>query len=79
MIGIETRDHSAEDDTPRRRVNFRVWQLAVVAATLLVTAWSYKLHVAIGIAMTFLAKHVLVAVLAAGLHLRDCPQSGTSP
>ena len=60
---------SVDDDQPLRRVHFRLWQISIMAVTVLLTAWSYTLHVAVGLTATFLAKHVLVAVLAAGLQL----------
>ncbi len=56
-------------DDPLRRLQFRLWQVAVMALTILVTCWCYTLHPAVGLTATFLGKHVLVAVLAAGLHL----------
>jgi hypothetical protein len=58
-----------DDEHPLRRVQFRLWQITIVAVTVLLTGWSYTLHVALGLTATFLAKHVLVAVLAAGLEL----------
>jgi hypothetical protein len=55
------------DEQPLRRVHFRLWQITATAVTVLVTCWSYTLHFGLGLAATFLAKHILVAVLAAGL------------
>jgi hypothetical protein len=60
---------SVGDDPPQRRMQFRLWQISITSVTVLLTAWSYTLHVALGLTATFLAKHVLVAVLAAGLQL----------
>jgi len=60
---------SVSDDQPLRRVHFRLWQISVSAVTVVVTCWSYTLHLALGLAATFLAKHILVAVLAAGLEV----------
>ncbi len=56
-----------------RHVHFRLWQISICAVVILVTSWSYTLHLAIGLGATFLAKHILVAVLAAGL---DLPHEG---
>ena len=36
-------------------------------STVVVTAYLYKLNVFVGITCTFLAKHILVAILVAGL------------
>jgi hypothetical protein len=60
------------DERPSlRRVHFRLWQIAASGVTILVTGWCFTLSPVIGITATFLAKHVLVAILAAGLHLQD--------
>ncbi|MCI0684909.1 MAG: hypothetical protein L0Y71_22665 [Gemmataceae bacterium] len=57
---------TAEED-PRRRVQFRLWQISMSAITLLATLWCFTLHPIVGIIASFIAKHVLVAILAAGL------------
>ncbi len=57
------------DEPPKRRVQRRLMQIAIAAATIFATAWCYQLHIALGLTATFLAKHILVAVLAAGLRL----------
>ncbi len=62
------------DEPPLRRVHFKLWQISVTAVTILATCWSYTLHVALGLTATFLAKHILVAVLAAGLDLPPPPE-----
>ena len=59
------------DDHPLRRVHFRLWQITVSAVTLLLTVWCFQLDLMLGLAVTFLTKHVLVAVLAAGLNLPE--------
>jgi hypothetical protein len=64
MPQIELRDES-----PRRRVQIHLWHIALAAATLFITAWCYQVHIALGLTATFLAKHILVAILAAGLRL----------
>ena len=61
----------ATDGSPLRRVYFRLWQIGLAAVTVMVAAWCYTLTPVLGIAATFLAKHVLVAILAAGLTLPD--------
>ena len=57
------------DEPPRRRVQRRLLQIALAAATVFATAWCYQVHIALGLTATFLAKHILVAILAAGLRL----------
>jgi hypothetical protein len=65
--GIATMD----EHSPLRRVHFRLWQISLSGVTVLVTGWSFTLGPMVGIAATFLAKHILVAILAAGLDLPD--------
>lgn len=60
---------SLEDRRPHYPVQTRLLQIALAAATVFATAWCYQLHVALGLTATFLAKHILVAILAAGLRL----------
>jgi len=57
------------DESPRRRVRVQLWHVAAAAATIFVTAWCYQIHIALGLTATFLAKHILVAILAASLRL----------
>ena len=57
------------DESPRRRVQIRLVQIALDALTVFATAWCYQMHIALGLTATFLAKHILVAILAAGLRL----------
>jgi hypothetical protein len=57
------------DEPPRSRVQRQLMQIGVVAMTVFATCWCYQLHIALGLTATFLAKHILVAVLAAGLRL----------
>ena len=47
----------------------RLMQIAIAALTIFATAWCYQMHIALGLTATFLAKHILVAILAAGLRL----------
>jgi hypothetical protein len=56
-------------ERPMRRVQTRLLQIALAAATVFATAWCYQIHIALGLTATFLAKHILVAILAAGLRL----------
>jgi hypothetical protein len=58
-----------QDEPPVRRVQRRLVQIALAGATVFATAWCYQMHVALGLTATFLAKHILVAILAAGLRL----------
>ncbi len=57
------------DLPPRRRVHIHLLQIVLAALTIFITAWCYQLHIALGLSVTFLAKHILVAILAAGLRL----------
>ena len=54
-------------DAPAHDVNFRLWQIGMSAATIVVTGWFFTLNPLAGIIAFFIAKHVLVAILAAGL------------
>ena len=58
-----------EDESPRRRVYVHLWHIALAAMTVFATAWCYQVHIALGLTATFLAKHILVAIIAAGLRL----------
>ena len=60
---------SLRDEPPRRRVHRQLLQIALAALTVFVAAWCYQLHIALGLTATFLAKHILVAILASGLKL----------
>ena len=65
--------HTATMDEfpPLRQVHFRLWQIGLVGMIVLVTGWCFTLGPFPGIVATVVAKHVLVAILAAGLDLRD--------
>ena len=73
---------SAEHDRPRSRINFRVQQVFLCILTVGVTCWLWRINPIVGIAATFLAKHILVAILASGLtypSIRDAQEpEGTS-
>lgn len=58
-----------DDVPPARRVQRHLLLITMAAFTVFATAWCYQLHVGLGLAATFLAKHILVAILAAGLRL----------
>ena len=57
------------EESPSQRVRTRLLQIGLAAATIFATAWCYQMHIALGLTATFLAKHVLVAILAAALRL----------
>ena len=57
----------AEREPPRARIDYRVQQIALCVITLGVTCWLWTIHPIAGIAAAFLAKHILVAILASGL------------
>jgi hypothetical protein len=54
-------------DSPLQRVHFRLWQIVMSAVTVMATLWFFTLNPIAGIVASFLAKHVLVAIYAAGL------------
>lgn len=56
-----------ENDPPSARIQFRVQQIFFSILTVGVTAWLWTIHPVAGIAAAFLAKHILVAILASGL------------
>jgi hypothetical protein len=58
---------TASDESPLRRVHFRLWQIMLTTVTIIVTCWFFTLHVAAGLIAVFFAKHILVAILAMGL------------
>jgi len=60
-----------DDYPPLRRVHFRLWQIGMAGATVFVAGWCFTLSPLAGIAAAVVAKHVLVAILAAGLDLPD--------
>lgn len=62
---------TCRDDDPLRRVHFRLWQISLAAVTVLVTGWFWSLGPAAGLTASFLAKHVLVAILTVGLDLPE--------
>ena len=57
------------DESPTNYVRTRLLQVGLAAATIFATAWCYQMHLALGLTATFLAKHILVAILAAALRL----------
>jgi hypothetical protein len=65
---------SLNDDGPLNRVRFRIWQIMMTAVIVLITGWFFYLNVVAGIIALFLAKHLLVAVLAMGLRLPHRPR-----
>jgi hypothetical protein len=56
-----------DDDDRVRRLRFRLWQLLMTAATVLITAWVCTLDKYAAIVALMVAKHVLVAILVMGL------------
>ena len=57
------------DESPAYRVRVHLLQIALAFATIFATVYLYQIHLLLGLTMTFLAKHILVALLAAGLRL----------
>ena len=67
-------------DDGLRRVHFRLWQILMTAITVLVTGWFMSFGLLSAILALMVAKHVLVAILAVGLHLPAIePQPSTRP
>jgi hypothetical protein len=54
-------------EPPLAGVNFRLWQIVMSAGTVVMAGWFFTLNPMAGIIASFVAKHVLVAILAAGL------------
>ena len=52
-----------------RRIKFRLWQIAMAAVTVIITVWFCTFGVLSAIISLIVAKHVLVAILIAGLNL----------
>lgn len=57
------------DESPARRIRAHLLQIGLAFVTVFVTVWLYQVNVLLGLTATFLAKHILVALLAAGLRL----------
>jgi hypothetical protein len=55
------------DDDGLRRAHFRMWQWTMSLVTVLITTWCLTLGAIPGIIAVVVAKHVLVAILVAGL------------
>jgi hypothetical protein len=55
------------DDGGLRRTHFRIWQWTMSLVTVLVTTWCITLGPIPGIIAVVVAKHILVAILVAGL------------
>jgi hypothetical protein len=55
------------DDDGLRRAQFRIWQWGMSMVTVLITVWFMTLGAIPGIIAVVVAKHVLVAILVAGL------------
>ncbi len=62
------------DDDDLRRVHFRIWQWTMSLLTILVTVWFCTLGPIPGIIAVVIAKHVLVAILVAGLGINARPE-----
>jgi hypothetical protein len=70
---------TVSDESPLQRVHFRLWQIVLTAVTILLTGWFFTLGAVPGIIALLFAKHVLVALLAMGLHLPPRQQPGPPP
>jgi hypothetical protein len=56
-----------EDDDRLKRVQFRIWQITIVALTVLITGYFVTLGPVLAVLALLTAKHILVAVLVQGL------------
>lgn len=65
------------DDDGLRRLRFRVWQIALSLLTVVLTVWFFTLGPIPGILALLVAKHVLVAILVAGLGVDAPRRAGT--
>ena len=59
------------DGVGLRRAHFRMWQWTMSLVTVLITTWCITLGPIPGIIAVVVAKHVLVAILVAGLGLNQ--------
>jgi hypothetical protein len=57
------------DDDGLRRLHFRLWQVLMATATVLVTVWFITLGPLAAILALVVAKHILVAILIMGLDI----------
>ncbi len=64
-------DVGTVDENPLNRVHFRLWQISLAASVVLISGWFWTLGTTPGIIVSFLAKHVLVAIYIAGAHLPE--------
>ena len=62
------------DSDDVKRIKFRLWQIAMAAITLVVSAWFCTLGVLAAIITLLVAKHVLVAIVVAGLNMPAGPK-----
>jgi hypothetical protein len=69
---------TVSDEGPLQRVRFRLWQIVLTAITILTTAWFFTIGAVHGIIALLFAKHILVAILAMGLHLPP-PKKASPP
>ena len=68
----------ARFDENLRRIHFRLWQIVMTVLTVAITGWFVTLGFLPAILALMVAKHVLVAILAVGLHLPPVA-GGNSP
>jgi len=58
-----------DEERPAGRVRTHLVQIVLAGLTIFATVWLYQVHLLLGLTATFMAKHILVALLAAGLRL----------
>ena len=59
----------AEWESPRSRVNSRAVKIGLSILVIAGTCWFWTIHPIAGLAAAFMAKHLLVAIVAAGLSI----------
>jgi hypothetical protein len=70
------RDFLAYDDH-LHRLRFRQWQILMTTVTVAITCWFMTFGVVSAILSIMIGKHVLVAILAAGLNLPGQPNASS--
>ena len=70
-LKLPPRTGTMDEYPPLRRVHFRLWQISIAGITVLVSGWCFTLGPLPGIIAACVAKHILVALLAAGLDFKD--------
>jgi hypothetical protein len=76
---LPPRQDSLRYDDNLHRVQFRLWQILMTTITVAITCWFATFGVVSAILSIMVGKHVLVAILAAGLKLPMNQPSAITP